>query len=987
MDLESCDAGSFYGNFDRLLPSSDNYSLDDIEEILRSTDSHLDSSIDLNNLTPHNVHDFEIPYKVELNDLSSQSVPTLNEFNFGLPLSSSELASPATCTPAFKLERTSSVSSMDEDSFNPDEFINFFRKDDDINMEFLNQNELRQRNNSSPTGSCSSSGGSSTSGVQSDVSSVASRSQTYMEINSHADSENNISDIACNESEAAPATEIKQEDTFEPINVLSPTVEQQQTILLPAANTNNVSISTVPVIMPVVPMNSATTHAVPTSAGSLQSVQQVQPISVLSGTLIPVKTLPLKAITQVSSNAKSTAPIKIGPKLAPKVNINNATNTIKTALAPTTNASKIVPPVNSKPKTVFLTMNDYKALTQVNGKGGKSVGTTAPKIILKTASGKVITANKIVSSGNGALGVHHNFVPKIVKTINGPVVVKHQSTKNTHGGNCTIGTAGKASSNAGPTSLSVYKGLIDEKMWKKQQRMIKNRESASLSRKKKKEYVVSLESRINDLEKENCTLKGENSSLRSQLVALAQSCQCKNSNISEFVLNTLDINKKSCASDQHVKIGSKPTIRSLKQRMTAANIKKNIAILFAMAFMVSMNVGNFQNYMNKNSIDNSIESAAASADEPVSTNRRLLWAETESEFKQKLNNSKRETEMDVPPLHFLHPVNRSKAAVVSEQNGNVATKELPLASDANKCASGSNHTENHRLHSNLHKWIDVNDYLNLSLYEKHGTPLDNALRFGKFSSPYFDGKPLQLPLQEAVPPIKMKRKIIVPPPSLVHNKQAKLDTAQANGIDNKFESEHEKNSLEIFKPKISEEYLRLFKGIKRQDDTFYVLSFNMDHILLPASAYNKSARPKMTLMLPAGDPAINGDIVLMQIDCEVVNTTELELKSFMIPEKLRPQKYSNGNVHPMPNPNDMVNNETRTREEQRKEKGAIPAMPKQKSPPKTYYMLGPRSAAAAAAMKKKPTLVRLGSHESIENITMSASNSSTIFQKIHNTVG
>ncbi|XP_026839326.1 probable basic-leucine zipper transcription factor G isoform X3 [Drosophila erecta] len=43
---------------------------------------------------------------------------------------------------------------------------------------------------------------------------------------------------------------------------------------------------------------------------------------------------------------------------------------------------------------------------------------------------------------------------------------------------------------------------MNEKIYKKHQRMIKNRESASLSRKKRKEYVVSLETRVNTLEKE-----------------------------------------------------------------------------------------------------------------------------------------------------------------------------------------------------------------------------------------------------------------------------------------------------------------------------------------------------------------------------------------------------------------------------------------------------------------------------------------------------
>merc|ERR550517_158676 len=65
-------------------------------------------------------------------------------------------------------------------------------------------------------------------------------------------------------------------------------------------------------------------------------------------------------------------------------------------------------------------------------------------------------------------------------------------------------------------------GTEEVRNLKRQQRMIKNRESACISRKKKKEYVTNLEDQIKALSSENTLLRNENENLKEKVRELEQ---------------------------------------------------------------------------------------------------------------------------------------------------------------------------------------------------------------------------------------------------------------------------------------------------------------------------------------------------------------------------------------------------------------------------------------------------------------------------------
>ncbi|TMW42010.1 hypothetical protein DOY81_012910, partial [Sarcophaga bullata] len=197
------------------MPQPGDYSLDDLEEIIRSTDSHLDASLDINsfgNCFQQNEINKQINDQNEFQFKQQNEIDTTKQYdhlmsdeslnyseNNGCHFGFSVFPSPPTShhsagysSPYETPARTSSTSSIDGDHFNPDDLINFLN-DDTIKIDDMVQDAIMKlnedsRNTPSPTGSCASSSGSSTSGVQSDASSIVSMPQNFkcnLKLNQH----------------------------------------------------------------------------------------------------------------------------------------------------------------------------------------------------------------------------------------------------------------------------------------------------------------------------------------------------------------------------------------------------------------------------------------------------------------------------------------------------------------------------------------------------------------------------------------------------------------------------------------------------------------------------------------------------------------------------------------------------------------------------------------------------------------------------------
>jgi len=345
-----------------------------------------------------------------------------------------------------------------------------------------------------------------------------------------------------------------------------------------------------------------------------------------------------------------------------------------------------------------------------------------------------------------------------------------------------------------PTT-NTQNSLEDARNLKRQQRMIKNRESACISRKKKKEYVSQLEDQIKTLSNENMLLRNENENLKEKVRELQT--------------------EKSLWTDS--------IIRSSNGRKVTG--------VFALLLMISLNMNSLSEIYNKQDISSTLEFSPHT--KMKDAGRSLLWVEDTEE---------QGSTGEIKPEVFL--------------------SNITLTREAPQCTMSLNQTESNRLESDLQGWFNVDPSAaktskkrpdqkrepSKSPYKKPNYPLANVVKTPLRS---LTGSLYHLLIQEPSP---------TPTP----------------------------HSLGLYNSAPRNTFASFFEAIDRQDDTFYVVSFSGDHLLVPATNQTKTGRVRMSLLLPAvispnASQSQPDSVAMMKIDCQVLNTTMVHIMKDAIP--------------------------------------------------------------------------------------------------------
>nr|XP_046218148.1 cyclic AMP-dependent transcription factor ATF-6 beta-like isoform X2 [Oncorhynchus gorbuscha] len=346
------------------------------------------------------------------------------------------------------------------------------------------------------------------------------------------------------------------------------------------------------------------------------------------------------------------------------------------------------------------------------------------------------------------------------------------------------------------------------KVMKRQQRMIKNRESACQSRKKKKEYLQNLEGQLREAQQENERLRRENQALRETLVG--------------------------------------------KEGSESGNNKRAVCVMAVLLFMTF-------SFGPVSITDRKLETGLQQEVVPHA-GRHLLefeMAQEHSRVEERMDPEEEEEEEGGEDGWKGGEVERESTDSYQFRNlsdvfsdvKDLVLQDIDRYFTSNDCRQ-FNRSESLRLADELRGWV-------------HRHQIDRKKSGGK-------------------PKMVKKAKIAQKAQLRKTNFSRYLPIQTHRSIE---------SQIQVFPagPEIS--YSDFMDAIDRREDTFYVVSFRRDHLLLPAISHNKTTRPKMSLVMPA--MSVNESLynksheMMMQVDCEVMDTRIIPIKASDVPPSLR----------------------------------------------------------------------------------------------------
>uniref|UniRef100_A0A8D0Q5C1 BZIP domain-containing protein n=1 Tax=Sus scrofa TaxID=9823 RepID=A0A8D0Q5C1_PIG len=554
---------------------------------------------------------------------------------------------------------------------------------------------------------------------------------------------------------------------------------------------------------PLSPASSSCSVSSPQSVDSYSSTQHVPEELDLSSTS---QMSPLSLYGESSNTPFSSEPLKedkpiIGPRsktengLTPKkkIQINSKPSIQPKPLllpaAPKTQTNSSVPAktiiIQTLPTLMPLAKQQPVISIHPAPTKGQTVVLSQPTMVQLQAPGVLPSPQPVLAVTGGATQLPNHVVNVVPAPVaNSPVNGKLSVTK--------------------PVLQSTMRSVgSDIAVLRRQQRMIKNRESACQSRKKKKEYMLGLEARLKAALSENEKLKKENGSLKRQL-------------------------------DEVVSENQRLKVPSPKRRA--------ICVMIVLAFVIL-------NYGPMSVLEQDSRRMNPSVN-PANQRRHLLG------FSAKEEQDTSDGIIQKNSYRYDHSVSNDKALMV-------LTEEPLLYIPPPPCQPLINTTESLRLNHELRGWV-----------HRHEVERTKSRRM-----------------------TNNQQKTRILQGALEQGSNSQLMAVQYTETTSIRNSGSE---LQVYYAS-PRSYQDFFEAIRRRGDTFYVVSFRRDHLLLPATTHNKTTRPKMSIVLPAiniNENVINGQDyeVMMQIDCQVMDTRILHIKSSSVPPYLRDQQRNQTNT-------------------------------------------------------------------------------------------